>query len=482
MSKRILVIGAGLGGLAAAIRLARAGHQVEMWERQESPGGKLREHTEAGFRWDTGPSLLTMPHVVDELFADAGAQRGDYLQFHRLASACRYFWRDGTVIDEDEAFWQRKDVARFLRHAKGIYDLSAATYLNHPPAEFWRAVRPSLLPKLRHLPKVMNPGTMAQSIQRWFKDPHLRQLFMRFATYNGSSPYQTPSIFNLIAYVESHFGAWYVEGGMARIPQALVLLARQMGVEIHCNETVTHVEAGQATSESGRGGQFDYIVCNGDSLTARTSYLAAATTKEEREEISRSVLSLSGVVLFLGVQGIDPKLGQHNIFFSQDYAREFKHIFKSKVVPAEPTVYINITSRSEPAHAPEGHENYFVLVNAPPMQADKPLSATRLQSIRNAIISQLEIFGLENLDERIVTESIFTPSQFASRDLAYHGALYGPATHANSQAMFRPPMRSQVDKKVFYVGGTTHPGGGIPLVLMSGKMVADTINREAAKG
>src|SRR5450755_1468731 len=231
MSHKILVIGAGLGGLAAAIRLARAGHAVEVWEKNGEPGGKLKELRVDGFSWGTGPSLLTMPHVLRELFASAGERMEDHLELVRLDSACRYFWTDGTVIDEDAAFWSQPEVAKFLKYARGIYELSGKAYLNHPPGDFWRAFTPRNWPKLRHLGKVATTRTLAAEVERRISDPHLRQIFLRFATYNGSSPYQTPATFNIIPYVEAEFGAWYVAGGMGKIGEALHGLAHRCGVE-----------------------------------------------------------------------------------------------------------------------------------------------------------------------------------------------------------------------------------------------------------
>ena len=230
MPRKILVIGAGLGGLAAAIRLARQGHAVEVWEKNDGPGGKLKELRVGDFRWDTGPSLLTMPHVLRDLFAACSERMEDHLDLVRLDSACRYFWTDGTVIDEDAAFWAQPEVARFLDYARGIYELSGEAYLNHPPSEFWRAFTPRNLGKLRHLGKVATTRTLAGEVERRLSDPHMRQIFLRFATYNGSSPFITPATFNIIPYVEATFGAWYVRGGMARIAQALLGLAQRNGV------------------------------------------------------------------------------------------------------------------------------------------------------------------------------------------------------------------------------------------------------------
>jgi phytoene dehydrogenase-like protein len=180
--KKIIVVGAGLGGMAAAIRLAHAGHQVEIWEKNKEPGGKVKELKKDGFRWDMGPSLLTMPHVLRNLFQDVEVPMDGFLRLERLKSTCRYFWSDGTRIDEDDAFWKQPHIARFLEYARGIYELSGEAYLHYPPEDFWRAFSPRNWSKLKHLPKIATLKTLAQVVDQFFSDSHLRQLFYRFAT------------------------------------------------------------------------------------------------------------------------------------------------------------------------------------------------------------------------------------------------------------------------------------------------------------
>jgi phytoene desaturase len=480
MPKKILVIGAGLGGLAAAIRLARAGHAVEVWEKNGEPGGKLKELRIDGFRWGTGPSLLTMPHVLRELFASAGERMEDHLDLIRLDSACRYFWTDGTVIDEDASFWKQPEVAKFLEYARGIYELSGEAYLNRPPGDFWRAFTLGNLGKLRHLGKVATTRTLAAEVGRRFSDSHLRQIFLRFATYNGSSPYRTPATFNIIPYVEAEFGAWYVRGGMAKIAEAFTALAQRSGVTYRFNTTAIDWNGSEATAQNGTRSQADFLVCNADVLSARTGFMAATTPSPLQRSLLRPPLSTSGFILFLGVRGCDPRLGHHNIFFSDDYPREFAEIHDEKISPREPTIYISVSSRTDPGHAPEGHDNYFVLVNAPARDPKQPWTQPEAQGYRDLVLQRLERFGFDDLPRRIVAERIFTPSDFATRDLAHHGALYGWASHSIRTSLFRPPLRAPGTRNVFFAGGTTHPGGGIPLVLLSGKMVADLIQREIA--
>ncbi len=478
--KKILVIGAGLGGLAAAIRLAHAGHAVEVWEKNDGPGGKLKELRVGDFAWGTGPSLLTMPHVLRDLFASVGERMEDHLELVRLDSCCRYFWTDGTVIDEDAAFWSRPEVARFINYARGIYELSGEAYLNRPPAEFWRAFTPANWPKLRHLGKVATTRSLAQEVERRISEPHLRQIFLRFATYNGSSPYLTPATFNIIPFVEAEFGGWYVRGGMPQITAALARLAEKVGVTFRYRTTATRWRGHEATSDKGETTRADLLICNADVLTARTGFLSASTAASTREKLLAPPLSTSGFILFLGVRGRDAQLDHHNIFFSGDYPREFDEIHAKRICPTEPTIYVSISARSDPSLAPPDHDNYFVLVNAPARDPLDPWSDAEARDYRDLIVARLSRFGLADLPERIVTEKIFTPTDFARRDLAHHGALYGWASHSIGASLFRPPLRAREDKSVYFVGGTTHPGGGIPLVLLSGKMVAEMIRREAA--
>jgi phytoene desaturase len=478
--KKILVVGAGLGGLAAAIRLARAGHVVEVWEKNGAPGGKLRELRLGGFCWGTGPSLLTMPDVLRDLFSAAGERLEDHLDLVRLDPACRYFWTDGTVIDEDAAFWSRPEVARFLDYARGIYELSGEAYLNRPPGDFWRAFAPRNWPKLRHLGKVATTRTLAAEVERRFSDPHLRQIFLRFATYNGSSPYRTPATFNIIPYVEAEFGAWYVRGGMNRISDALAALAGRLGVAFRYDTTAAAWDGAEATAHDGSRLRPDFLVCNADVLGASSGFLAGITPEPARRRLLQPALSTSGYILFLGVRGCDPRLGHHNIFFSDDYPREFDEIHRQQISPTEPTIYISVSSRHDPAHAPDGHDNYFVLVNTPARNPARPWTESEMRGYRDVVLRRLARFGFDDLPGRIVAERSFTATDFATRDLAHHGSLYGWASHSVRTSLFRPPLRAPGTRNVFFAGGTTHPGGGIPLVLLSGKMAADLIQREAA--
>ncbi|MDE1170368.1 MAG: phytoene desaturase family protein [Verrucomicrobium sp.] len=478
MSKNVVVAGAGLGGIAAALRLACARHAVQVWEPGAVPGGKLRERREHGYRWDLGPSLLTMPHVLEELFAAAGERLEDHLALERLPGACRYFWRDGTVIDEDERFWARPEVARYLRRAKGIYDLSGEAYLSRPPAQFARALAsPRGLPRLRHLPKVAARRTLAELSRKSFRDIHLRQLFDRFATYNGSSPYRTPATFSIIPYVEARFGAWYVRGGMAEIARALARLAEARGVRFCHGVAAARWGRGVLTGSDGRTARPDVLVCNQDVLAAAQTWLDGHFSAREMAALRRPELSSSAFVLTFGLPRRYSQLRHHNLFFSDDYRAEFDDLFIRRRLPEDPSLYVALTARTDPGDAPEGCDNYFVLANAPALPPGS-LSPEDAAAYADRILARLESSGLPALRRMAVGLKIQAPEDFAARDGSLHGALYGWASHSLRAALLRPPLWSARRPGLYFVGGTTHPGGGIPLVLRGAGMVAARIAEE----
>jgi phytoene desaturase len=477
---RVVVIGGGLGGLAAALRLRMAGAHVTLLEKNPTTGGKAVEIRSDGFRWDVGPSLLTMPWILEELFAAAGERLTDHLTLEQVSPVCRYFWPDGTVLDEDESFFARPDVSRFLRYAKGIYELSGEAFLTRPPEDLWKAFHPANWRKLVHLPKVATFQSVSQVVDRYFQDPNLRQLFKRYATYNGSSPYQAPATFNVIPYVEAEFGAWYVRGGMARIAESLTALARQRGVEVRTGCEVHRVDETGIHLASGETLQADTTVVNGDIIRAHRDWIRIRGHEAEATRLAKHGLSLSGFVLLLGVNHRHPGLSHHNIFFSRDYREEFRDLFERRIPSSDPTIYISATSRSHAGDAPDGCDNLFILVNAPP--ADPAYDWEKNKSEYAAhIISRLEALGLKGISRQILHQQSFSPADFASRDLSSGGALYGWASHSPWTALLRPPLQSRLDTRMFFVGGTTHPGGGIPLVLLSAQMVTEKIVRTHGK-
>ncbi len=477
-SSNVAVIGAGVGGLTCAALLAHAGRQVTVFEKNERVGGKLNWLEADGYTWDMGPSLLTMPYVFEQLWQKLGRRLQDDLTLIPLPVTCRYRWTDGTIIDEDAAFWQRPDVARFLEYARGLYDLSADAFLHHPLGEWWRQLRWQNLSKLRHLPKIASFQTMDRTVRRFFgHDPHLVQLFDRFATYNGSSPYRTPAAFNIIAYVEAKFGGWYVKGGLYEIARALERICREEGVEFRFHHEIARVhrtgKRWELPTSAGREEVFDQVVCNQDVLSFRRDEPAMQT------KLKTGDLAISGFALYLGVARQYPRLAHHNIFFSDNYPGEFRQLFDDHRPADEPTIYVAVHSKADPDRAPPGGENWFVLVNAPALTTDRRVDWPAMaESYGDRIIHRLETrFGCEGLRAAIQVRRHFTPADFQTRYLAHAGSLYGFASHGVRAAFQRPALQTPGQPNFYFVGGSTHPGGGLPLVCLSGQMVAEKILR-----
>lgn len=468
--KTAVVVGGGIGGLATALRLRRAGAQVTLLEKNSSVGGKVAERHAHGFRWDLGPSLFTMPQVLDRLFTDLGEERSNYLTLEPLSPTCRYRWADGYQFDENEFFWSRPDSARLLRHAKGLYDLSSSAFLESDPTEVWKKLlNPMLLPLLRFLP-AMNPfRSLAAASRHFYSDPHLQQFLQRFATYNGSDPELTPATFAVIPYVQAHFGGWFIRGGIRRLADALLSLAEKHGVTVQTSAEVTSIDSLGVTLASGQRILADLIFQNGDVLGAYQNLVRHPRAAALAQTMARPERSISGFVLLLGVKGKDPSLAHHNIFFSDNYPLEFQQMFREHRLAENPTIYLCLSSRSQPADAPTDHDNYFLLVNAPPNTTsidwakESPLYAQR-------IIQILDQKFLPGLKSRVVHQEFLSPADFEKRDAAVGGSLYGWASHGMASSFLRPPIRSKLLPNLYFVGGTTHPGGGIPLVLLSAEI------------
>jgi phytoene desaturase len=481
-----IVVGAGLGGLSAAIHLAHQGHDVLVLEKNERVGGKLNILSEAGYTFDTGPSLFTMPWVVRELFSTTGRNVDDYLCLEPVDPTCRYFWPDGTRFDA----WQHlprlipeierlhpPDVGGFFRymaHTSRIYQIVADSFLLHPFDGIGDLLTPRLLRDGRHIDAFRSVDAASRN---FFDSPYLQQVFNRYATYNGSSPYLLPATFNVIAYIEYAEGGWYIRGGMYELARALVRLANELGVEVRTSAPVSQIRyrGGRAQGVTLADGQCldsDDVVVNADPCYAYRYLLDGqeriATRLEQLEP------SCSGFILMLGIDRTYEQLSHHNIFFSHDYPREFEAIFRKRVPAPDPTIYICPSSVTEPHHAPPGHMNLFILVNAPALNG-RVHWEREATGYRSLVLRKLEQMGLDNLTRHITYEHIMTPCDLQTRYNAGAGAIYGISSNTPFAAFLRPPLRARHIRHLYFVGGGTHPGGGIPLVLLSGRAVARRI-------
>jgi len=483
--KKIIVIGAGLGGLSAAIRLARSGFDVTILEKNKTIGGKVNFVESNGYKFDTGASLLTMRHVFEDLFNFCERLMEDYLDIIRLDPICRYFWSDGIQFDasgdlrkteREIAKIDARDVENFRKYladSRRKYRIAEKTFLANSLNDLPKLLRPKYL---KDLLAVSSLKTLDAHNRSYFRSEKLRQLFNRFATYNGSSPYQTPATFALVPFVEFGLGAWYVRGGIYQIPRALERLAKEFGVKIKTNCAVEKIvieneKAVGVQLENGEVLKSDYVVANSDAVE---TYRNLLDQKFFDEKLDKREPSSSGFVLLLGVKKKFPQLAHHNIFFSDDYKAEFDALFKDLRPAASPTIYVCATSKTEETQSPENCENLFVLINAP--YTNERTDWTKEKgSYRNLIIKRLESFGLEDLQESIEFERIITPEDFEREYRTNRGSIYGVSSNGIFSAFLRVPNKAKSVENLYFVGGATHPGGGMPLVLLSGKMAADLI-------
>jgi phytoene desaturase len=489
--KEIIIIGAGLGGLSAAIRLAKSGFDVTILEKNRTIGGKVNSVEAGGYKFDTGASLLTMRHVLEDLFDFCGKRIEDYLTIVALDPICRYFWSDGTKFDasgdlrktETEiAELSPPDVENFRKYltdSRRKYEIAEKTFLAHPLNDLPRLLRPKYL---KDLLAISSMKTLAAHNRAFFQSKKLRQLFNRFATYNGSSPYQTPATFALVPFVEFGLGAWYVRGGMYEIPRALERLAKELGVKIYMESAVEKIiiENKKAVGVKAGGEIFgcDAVVSNADAIETYRTLIEPEHRKNFSDaKLKRVEPSSSGFVLLLGAKKKFPMLAHHNIFFSDDYKAEFDALFEDLRPAKSPTIYVCATSQTDQTQAPAEQENLFVLVNAP-YTSDRTNWTKEAEPYRNLIIKKLEDFGLKDLKSSIDFQKIITPEDFEKTYAANRGSIYGVSSNGIFSAFLRPPNRARQIENLYFVGGATHPGGGIPLVLLSGKMAASLICRE----
>jgi phytoene desaturase len=498
VTPRVAVVGAGLGGLSAAIRLASAGYPVSVFEHQDGPGGKAFTEQVGSYRFDTGPSLFTMRHVFEELFAVAGRRLEDYLDLRRLERICNYFWRDGTRVatSADPArmaaeflrvFGEPPEhLERYLSYSRRIHEITAHLFLERSLHE-WSTLRaPGFLRSLWQLHRIDLHRSMDRANRSFFRDPRLQQLFDRYATYNGSSPYRTPATLNVIPHVEYGLGAWAVEGGIYQVPLALERLARELGVQFHYGSPVERILFGNGTdsvrSRRIRGVQVageeiptEIVVSNADVTTTYRDLLGEESAPPYRRHRALEPSS-SGVVFYWGVRHRFPELGLHNIFFSRDYRQEFAQIFDRHRCPEDPTIYINITAREgAPGDAPPDGDNWFVLINAPWNDGqDWDAEATLL---RGRVIERLSGELGADLESLIEEERRMLPPDIESRTGSARGSLYGISSNTRTAAFRRHPNRSRRYPGLFFVGGSAHPGGGMPLVVLGGGIVADLVQR-----
>jgi len=494
-----IIIGGGVGGLATAIRLASQGQKVALYERNAQLGGKLNIIQQDGWTFDTGPSLFTMPDVARDLFVAAGTTLEAELDLIPLDPICRYFYPDGIIFDASAEMermtatisefseYDAQGFEHFIDYGRRVYNITTEPFLESAMERTSDIIGPLLrrLNRPGDLARVMSPRTLNSLVSHFFKDPHMRQLFNRYATYNGSSPYKIPAVYTVIPYVEYAFGAWYPRGGMYQFGIALERVAKRVGVDIFLQSPVRQIRTAQGKAigvelVNGTLVTATSVISNVDITTTYRHLLRdSASAREKVKRLEKFEPSLSGFVLMLGVDRRYDELAHHNIYFSNNYKTEFADIFDRLVAPRDPTIYVCATSRTDPTQAPPGGENLFILVNVPYLSPEFSWAAEGA-GYRTLILDKLEQMGLTNLHDHIVFEATMTPEDLEARYGAQRGAIYGFSSNNLFATFQRPKNRATDIEGLYFAGGSVHPGGGLPLVLLSGKIVSELVLADVA--
>jgi phytoene desaturase len=484
--KKVIIIGAGIAGIASALRLRHKGYQVTVFESNPYAGGKLHAIQQNGFRFDVGPSLFTMPHLVDELFQLYGMNPRHHFNYTQKAIVCNYFWTDGvrfSVPADTEKFVQiaaeqfdtpKQKIQQYLERNKKKYDLTANIFLNkslHRWSTYWsiETLKSFIQSGKLHINKTLNEVN-----EHYFSHPKLVQLFNRYATYNGSSPYTTPGIMSMIPHLEMHFGTFYPTGGMHEISQSLFRLAEKTGIQFQFEEPVTAInyQQNKVSGVSTSKGQYsaDIVISNMDVFSTYKHLLPSA---KQPTRILNQERSSSALIFYWGINQLFPALDLHNILFSDHYEEEFTAIFKNKSLHSDPTIYINITSKEDATDAPANCENWFVMINAPGNVGQD--WSELIKTARANIIHKINRVLNTDIEKLILTEYVLDPVNIENQTKSHQGSLYGTSSNSKFAAFLRHPNFSKQFKNLYFCGGSVHPGGGIPLCLLSAKIATDQI-------
>ncbi len=491
---RVVVIGAGLGGLSAAISLASEGFNVGLLDKNDKVGGKLNILSKDGFSFDLGPSILTMPHIFEALFARVGKNMADYVGIEKVDPHWRNFFEDGTVLDlTEDAEAQRRELdklgpgtadefARFMAYSKKLGTETEAGYFAKGLDSFWELLR--FYGPLRSLNFDVF-RSMDQGVRRFISNPKLVDILNYFIKYVGSSPYDSPALMNLLPYIQYRYGLWYVRGGMYGMAEALERLALELGVQIRLNAEAVTIESqgSRATGVRLLDGEVlpaDIVVSNMEVIPAMQKLLngpARALKKMQRFEPT-----CSGLVLHLGVNRLYPQLAHHNFFYSEHPREHFDAVFHSGRLSDDPTIYLVAPCKTDPSQAPKDCEIIKILPHIPHIDPDKPLTAEDYLALRERVLIKLERMGLTDLRQHIVSEEYWTPLDIQARYYSNQGSIYGVVADRYKNLGFKAPQRSSELRNLYFVGGSVNPGGGMPMVTLSGQLVRDKILADLRPG
>ena len=498
------IIGSGLAGLTAACTLAARGHKVTVFEKNPWLGGKAAQLEQQGFRFDMGPTILIQPSVLRRIFDEAGRKLEDYIPMLRLDPQWRCFFEDGSRIDlKDnaqemaatlEAIWPKMGAGylKFLEQSEQLHSISDRFF-------FWRSIgsmRDTMdvkgafdLKVLRDVMRMRLGKSVAGVIRENIPDPNVAQMLDHFVQYVGSSPDASPAILCAIGHMQMEEGIWYPMGGTRAIPEGLVRLATELGVTFHASTDVAKIDtiggdtrhSGRVsglTTTDGRSFRFDAVVSNSDAVRTHRELIGGSVGRHFDHKRGYEA-ACSGVVLYLGLNKRYDHLAHHDFVFSRDPHEEFHAIYERGEPAPDPTCYLAATAASDPASAPAGGEALYVLVHTPYLRPHHDWSKM-FPAYRQVILDKLKrTAGLTDIEDRIVFESHLTPQDIHDRYRVLNGAIYGISSHGVFNGAFKPANRSTDLPGLYLAGGAAHPGPGMPMVMMSGWIAADSVDQDA---
>ena len=482
---KVCVVGSGIAGIAAAIRMVNKGYEVHVFESNSYPGGKLTNLKLGEYRFDAGPSLFTMPQYVENLFELSQKKTKDYFEYDEVKVTCNYFFEDGTFLPfsaNKELLFQQIEksllvdslpLKKHLSKSEYIYTHTKKSFLENSLHLSKNYISRDLLKTIIAMPKLNIFTTMHKANVKSLNHPKLIQIFDRYATYNGSNPYQAPGILNIIPHLEFGIGTFFPRKGMHSITTSLVQLAEDLGVSFHYNSKVDEiVENGKLVAGITVKNKFisaPIVVCNSDVKPAYKYLLK--NTKAKKRTLEQEPSS-SAMIFYWGIKKQFENLDLHNIFFSADYKNEFDTIFNQKTVCDDPTIYIHVSSKYNKNDAPLDSENWFVMVNVP-SNSGQDWEITR-EKVKENVLSKISRLLGEDISALIEEEDYLDPIRIEQRTSSFAGALYGASSNDRMAAFFRHSNFSKV-KGLYFVGGSVHPGGGIPLCLLSAEIATREI-------
>ena len=502
---KVGVVGSGLAGLSAACTLAARGHEVTVFEKNEWLGGKAAQLCAQGFRFDMGPTILIQPSVLRKVFEEAGRKLEDYIPMVRLDPQWRCFFEDGSRIDlrdnaaemaaSLEAIWPKMGAGylKILEQSEQLHSISDRFF-------FWRSIgsmRDTMDVKgafdinvLRDVMRMRLGKTVAGVIREHIPDANTAQMLDHFVQYVGSSPDASPAILCAIGHMQMEEGIWYPMGGTRAVPEGMVKLATELGVVFHAGTDVARIDTDAPMSGRGSGRvtgltttdnisyKFDAVVSNSDAVRTHRELVRGRVAREFEHKRSYEA-ACSGVVLYLGLNKRYEHLAHHDFVFSRDPHEEFHAIYDKGEPAPDPTCYLAATAATDPASAPAGGEALYVLVHTPYLRPHHDWSKM-LPGYRQVILDKLKrTAGLTDIEDRIVFEAHLTPQDIHERYRVLDGAIYGISSHGVFNGAFKPANRSKELPGLYLAGGAAHPGPGMPMVMMSGWIAADSLDQDA---